>query len=73
MNKIIKGDESLKMIPVVVLTTSESEADVSVSYQLHANCYLRKPKHWDAFDGIIRGINDLWLTKARLPERMRAT
>ncbi len=69
---VIKKDKYLKMIPVVVLTTSESEADVHASYRLHANCYLRKPTHWDAFDSIVRGINEFWLTSARLPDRMPA-
>jgi len=67
---VIKEDKYLKMIPVVVLTTSESEADVNVSYRLHANCYLRKPTNWDAFDGIVRSINDFWLTKTRLPKEV---
>jgi chemotaxis family two-component system response regulator Rcp1 len=66
---IIKKDEALRMIPVVVLTTSESEADVSVSYQLQANCYVRKTVHWDAFIDIVSAINDFWLTKVRLPQR----
>jgi len=65
---LIKQDENLKMIPTVVLTTSEREADVLISYQLQANCYLRKPAHWEAFDGLIRGINTFWLTKAKVPQ-----
>jgi chemotaxis family two-component system response regulator Rcp1 len=65
---VIKKDKDLRTIPVLVLTTSESEADVSASYRLHENCYLRKPTHWDAFDSIVQGINDFWLTRARLPQ-----
>ena len=67
---VIKKDKDLATIPVLVLTTSESDADVSASYRLHANCYLRKPTHWDAFDSIVQGINDFWLTRARLPQGM---
>lgn len=63
----IKADESLKIIPTVILTTSEAEADVVTSYQLQANCYLRKPVQLDAFEALVKSINDFWLTKATLP------
>jgi len=66
---LIKQDASLRTIPTVVLTTSDREADVLISYQLQANCYLRKPAHWDAFDGIIRGINTFWLARVRVPQK----
>jgi chemotaxis family two-component system response regulator Rcp1 len=65
---LIKQDDNLKIIPTVVLTTSETEADVVISYRLQANCYLRKPTQWDAFDSIVRSINTFWLAKARLPQ-----
>jgi two-component system, chemotaxis family, response regulator Rcp1 len=65
----IKKDENLKSIPTVILTTSEAEADVSISYQLQASCYLRKPAHWDAFDEIVKGINAFWLTNVKLPKQ----
>ncbi len=64
----IKNDESLKTIPIAILTTSESEADIAKSYQLHANCYLCKPVQLSAFEGLVKSINDFWLTKARLPQ-----
>ena len=63
----IKGDESLKTIPTVILTTSEAEADIVKSYQLQANCYLVKPVQFDAFESLVKSINDFWLTKVRLP------
>ena len=65
----IKEDESLKLIPTVILTTSDAEADIVKSYQLRANCYLRKPAHWDAFDNLVRSINAFWLTRAKLPQQ----
>jgi chemotaxis family two-component system response regulator Rcp1 len=65
----IKQDAELKMIPTVVLSNSDMQADVLISYQLHANCYIRKPSQWDAFDGIVRGINAFWLNKVKLPQR----
>ncbi len=65
----IKNDLSLKVIPTIILTTSDAEADVMISYKLQANCYLRKPAHWDAFDILVRSINAFWLTRAKLPEQ----
>lgn len=63
----IKADAVLKTIPTVILTTSEAEADIVKSYQLQANCYLSKPVQLDAFESLVRSINDFWLTKAKLP------
>jgi chemotaxis family two-component system response regulator Rcp1 len=65
----IKDDESLKSIPTVILTTSEAEADIVKSYQLQANCYLTKPVQLDAFENLVKSINDFWLMKAKLPQR----
>jgi len=64
---IIKADDHLKTIPTVILTTSESEADIARSYQLQANCYLSKPVQLDNFEALVKSINDFWLTKAKLP------
>src|ERR1700688_437548 len=64
----IKGDDSLKRIPTIILTTSESEVDIVKSYQLQANCYLSKPVQLDAFESLVRSINDFWLTKVKLPQ-----
>jgi two-component system, chemotaxis family, response regulator Rcp1 len=65
---LIKKDQDLRIIPTIILTTSDSEADILISYQLQANCYLRKPAHWDAFDNLVRSINAFWLTRAKLPQ-----
>jgi chemotaxis family two-component system response regulator Rcp1 len=67
---LIKADQSLKLIPTIVLSSSETDADVLMSYQLQANCYLRKPAHWEAFESLVRSINDFWLTKVKLPPQM---
>src|SRR5271156_6147277 len=64
----IKEDATLKTIPTVILTTSEAEVDVVKSYQLHANCYLTKPVQLDAFESLVKSINDFWLTKVKLPQ-----
>ncbi len=63
----IKQDKDLKRIPVVVLTTSASEADVFRSYSLHANCFITKPVDLDQFIHVIRSIEQFWLTIAKLP------
>jgi chemotaxis family two-component system response regulator Rcp1 len=68
----IKGDDALKTIPTIILTTSDAEADIANSYQLQANCYLSKPVQLDAFEGLVKSINDFWLTKVKLPQRMEA-
>ena len=65
----VKADASLKMIPTVILTTSEAEADIVKSYELQANCYLTKHAQWDAFESLVRSINDFWLTRVKLPQR----
>lgn len=65
----IKEDDILKTIPTVILTTSEAEADVFKSYQLRANCYLNKPVQLDAFENLVKSINDFWLATATLPPR----
>jgi chemotaxis family two-component system response regulator Rcp1 len=68
----IKADESLRMIPTVILTTSEAEADIVTSYKLQANCYLSKPVQLDAFETLVRSINDFWLMTVKLPQRLHA-
>ena len=65
----IKTHDDLKLIPTVILTTSDSEVDIVNSYQLQANCYLTKPVQLDEFESLIKSINDFWLIKARLPQQ----
>lgn len=65
----IKEDEKLKTIPVVILTTSDAEADITRSYQLRANCYLTKPVQLDRFESLVKSINEFWLIRARLPSQ----
>jgi chemotaxis family two-component system response regulator Rcp1 len=65
---LIKDDKSLKTIPTVILTTSAAEADIVKSYELQANCYLCKPVQLEAFESLVRSINDFWLTEAKLPQ-----
>jgi CheY-like chemotaxis protein len=63
----IKSDPDLRSIPVVVLTTSESDEDILKSYQLHANCYVTKPVGLEEFIHLIRLIESFWLVAVKLP------
>jgi len=63
----LKADDELKRIPVVVLTTSQSEDDVAAAYNLSANCYVAKPVDLDQFLGVVRAIDDFWLSLVKLP------
>jgi chemotaxis family two-component system response regulator Rcp1 len=64
----IKADESLKRIPVVVLTTSKSEEDVLRAYDLHANCYITKPVDFNRFMEVVKSVEEFWLTVVKLPD-----
>jgi two-component system, chemotaxis family, response regulator Rcp1 len=66
--KEIKNDASLKLIPVVVLTTSRSEEDVIQAYTQHANCYIAKPVDFDQFMHVVKSVEGFWLTVVKLPE-----
>ena len=63
----IKADASLKEIPVVILTTSKSEEDVSKAYGLHANCYISKPVDFNEFTKVVQTIHDFWFSVVTLP------
>jgi two-component system, chemotaxis family, response regulator Rcp1 len=63
----IKQSEALKSIPVVLLTTSASEADILRSYRLHANCYITKPVDLEGFLTVVRSIDNFWLSVVKLP------
>ncbi len=68
---IIKKDENLKSIPVVVLTTSQSDEDINRCYYLHANSYMTKPVDFDEFIQTIRALEDYWMFYAKLPARVK--
>jgi two-component system, chemotaxis family, response regulator Rcp1 len=65
--KEIKDDESLRRIPVVVLTTSKAEEDIIRTYNLHANAYVTKPVDLAQFLKVIRSIEQFWLAVVTLP------
>jgi CheY-like chemotaxis protein len=63
----IKADPGLKRIPVVVLTTSQSDTDILQAYELAANCFITKPVDFDQFVKIVQTIEDFWFTVVKLP------
>ena len=63
----IKGDDDLRSIPVVILTTSKAEEDVLRSYDLHANCYVTKPVDLEKFIIVVQSIDRFWLNVVTLP------
>ncbi len=67
--KIVKNDEHLRSIPVVILTTSRAEEDIIKSYNLHANCYISKPLNLDKFLEVVNAIESFWLSIVTLPKK----
>ena len=65
----LKADPDLRSIPIVVLTTSRQEEDIARSYHDHANCYISKPVDFDKFMGVVRSLENFWLTVVRLPSK----
>jgi CheY-like chemotaxis protein len=63
----VKADPALRRIPVVVLSTSVAEQDISRSYDLHASVYVAKPVDFDAFTDVVKQIDDFFGTVAQLP------
>jgi CheY-like chemotaxis protein len=64
----MQADETLRRIPVAVLTTSSAEADVIRTYDLGANCFLTKPVDVEQFVHVVQTIDDFWLGLVRLPK-----
>jgi CheY-like chemotaxis protein len=65
----IKSDPELRRIPVVVLTTSQADEDILRSYQLHANAYVTKPVDFERFVGVVKQIDDFFVSVMKLPPR----
>jgi CheY-like chemotaxis protein len=63
----IKVDPQLKLIPVVVLTTSAADRDIFKTYELNANCYVTKPIDLDQFISVVKLIEMFWLAVVKLP------
>jgi chemotaxis family two-component system response regulator Rcp1 len=67
----IKEDSGLKTIPTIILTTSDAAADIVESYELQANRYLTKLVQLDVFEGLVKSVNNFWLTRVKLPQKAR--
>lgn len=67
--QFIKGNNLLKHIPVIMLTTSSSETDINLSYQNYVNCYVTKPVEVDAFLDVISKIENFWIAIVKLPTK----
>jgi chemotaxis family two-component system response regulator Rcp1 len=63
----MKQDPDLRRIPVVVLTTSQDDEDVSRTYDLHANCFVTKPVNLTDYMRVVHSIERFWFTVVRLP------
>ena len=65
----IKMDSRLKCIPVVVLTSSQAEKDIVMTYNLHANCYITKPVDFGQFIDVVKSIENFWFNVVKLPPK----
>lgn len=66
--KELKSDSRFSKVPIVVFTTSQASSDIASSYELGANCYLRKPGNLDDYRAVVRSMADFWLGFATLPQ-----
>jgi two-component system, chemotaxis family, response regulator Rcp1 len=64
----IKSDTNLRRIPVVVLTTTRDQEDITRVYDLNANCFLTKPVDFEEFTKLVEAIENFWLTMVELPK-----
>ncbi len=67
----IKSSEHLRHIPVIMLTTSSSEADIYKAYKNHVNCYITKPVDVKNFIKVITSIENFWVTIVQIPDRQK--
>ena len=67
----VKADPALSKIPIVIFTSSTAASDITRSYQLGANCYLRKPGNLPDFVAVVQSMANFWLGFASLPQRER--
>jgi len=63
----VKADPDLRSIPIVILTTSSAHEDVARSYDLHANAFVTKPADLEAFNRVVRQVDEFFLTVTELP------
>lgn len=66
----VRSDEDLRLIPIVILTSSEAEDEIRRSYELGANCFVTKPADLDEMVRVVQAINHFWITIAKLPRQL---
>ncbi len=66
--QFVKQNPKLKSIPVIILTSSHAEMDITKSYDLHANCYLTKPSELSEFSEMVKSIEHFWFDIVKLPK-----
>lgn len=69
---VVKADEALRRIPVIVLTGSQDDDDVLRAYGLRTNCYIVKPVDFQRFIEVLKSVEEFWMTVAQLPTRQAA-
>lgn len=67
----VKKNTELSSIPIIILTTSQSEEDVIKSYKLHASCYVTKPIDLEHFVKVIRSLDEFWFSAVKFPPEPR--
>ncbi len=65
----VKADESLKAVPIVILTSSSAEEDILRTYKLHANAFISKPVDLEQFIRVVRSIEEFWIAIVKLPPK----
>jgi CheY-like chemotaxis protein len=65
----IRRDDDLKLLPVIILTSSESEDDIQRAYELGANCFVTKPADLDEMVRVVQAIDFFWTAIAKLPRQ----
>ena len=69
---MLKNHDLLRQIPVVILSSSDSDKDIASCYQLGANCYITKPVDLDGFLKVVHSIDSFWLSVVKLPREIRS-
>jgi two-component system, chemotaxis family, response regulator Rcp1 len=65
----IKKDPSLSHIPIIILTTSEDQDDILISYEQRANCFITKPVDMEQFTRVLECVGDFWFAVVQLPRQ----
>jgi CheY-like chemotaxis protein len=64
----VKADPNLKQIPVLIMTSSKADEDITQAYNLNANCYIAKPSDLQEYVDVVRSIENFWFRTVTLPD-----